>query len=568
MPFSRPGALTIAVDDDQAQELPRLLEEASAAGTRAELISGERARELEPMITPECRGALHLPDEGLIDPMRLTCAYAELAAANGAEIRLDCPALGFTRTGERLTAVDTPAGRLEAGYVVNAAGVAGGRVSALAGGEELQIWPRKGQYWILDRAFGDRLQMMVLPVPMPHTRGVQVVPTTNGSVLLGPDAQEITDADDKSTDLDSLEVILEQTERLVPSVTLDSAIKTYAANRAACEETVRVRPDARVPNLFHVGNRSTGVSASPGTADHVLELLREAGLAAADRADAVRALAKIRRLLLDEDPESSARCRPRYRPGRLRLRAGDCRRDCRAHYRSRVPARSIEGVRKRTRATAGRCQGSVCMAGVAFLCSLHTGQDPRPTFDRDPTAQRSALAVSASRMAVVGAGIAGLAAAAELSARGHVTLLDRLPVAGGVLGYEADVVRELEGRCAATGVRAYARATAIRWTDRRALDRGAGGIAGTTSTPRLRRRRPPGTQAELRIPGRGSPACCRRRWRSTSPRPSVVLGRRVAIVGAGDWAARVRRTRSRRSPSASPWSRTPAPRRRAFITIA
>ena len=375
VPFSRPGALTIALDDDQAKELPRLLEEAVAAGTRAELISGERARELEPMITPECRGALHLPDEGLIDPMRLTCAYAELAAANGAEVRLDCPALGFTRTGERLTAVDTPAGRLEAGYVINAAGVAGGRISALAGGEEIRIWPRKGQYWILDRAFGERLQMMVLPVPMPHTRGVQVVPTTNGSVLLGPDAQEITDPDDKSTDLDSLGVILGQTERLVPAVTPDSAIKTYAANRAACEETVRVRPDARVPNLIHVGNRSTGVSASPGTAEHALELLRTAGLDAADRPDAVRALPKIRRLLLDEDPESLPDVDPRYRQVVCvceQVTAAEIA----AALSVRVPARSIEGVRKRTRATAGRCQGSVCMAGVAFLCSLHTGQPP------------------------------------------------------------------------------------------------------------------------------------------------------------------------------------------------
>ena len=375
VPFSRPGALTIAIDEDQAEKLPRLRDEAVAAGTRAELLTGEEARQLEPMITPACTGAVHLPDEGLIDPMRLTCAYAELAAANGADVRLDCPALGFTRSGDRLTAVDTPAGRLEAGFVINAAGVAAGRVSALAGGEEIKIWPRKGQYWILDRAWGERLRMMVLPVPMPHTRGVQAVPTTNGSVLLGPDAEDITDPDDKGTDLDRLEAILEQTERLVPTVTVDSAIKTYAANRAACEETVRVRPDDRVRNLIHVGNRSTGVSASPGTADRVLALLRDAGLDGADRPGAVRALAKVRRLLLDEDPESLPDVDPRYRQV-----VCVCEQVTAAEIASslslRVPARSIEGVRKRTRATAGRCQGSVCMAGVAFLCSLHTGQPP------------------------------------------------------------------------------------------------------------------------------------------------------------------------------------------------
>ena len=83
VPFSRPGALSVAIDDDQAEQLPALLDEAVATGTRAELITGEQACALEPMITPDCRGAVHLPDEGLIDPMRLTCAYAERPPATG-----------------------------------------------------------------------------------------------------------------------------------------------------------------------------------------------------------------------------------------------------------------------------------------------------------------------------------------------------------------------------------------------------------------------------------------------------------------------------------------------------
>jgi glycerol-3-phosphate dehydrogenase len=375
VPFSRPGALTIAIDDAQSEQLPAIRDEAVAAGTRAELISGDQARELEPMITPECRGAVHLPDEGLIDPMRLTCAYAELAVVNGAELRLSCPALGFERDGERISAVLTPRGRVGARFVINAAGVEAGRISALAEGEEIKIWPRKGQYWILDRAFGDRMTMMVLPVPMPHTRGVQVVPTTNGSVLLGPDANDVDDPDDKATEHVGLAAILEQCERMVPSVTLDCAIKTYAANRAACEETVRLRHDTRRPNLIHVGNRSTGVSASPGTADRLLELLRADGLEAAERPDRVRSLPKVRRLLLDPDPETLGDLDPRYRQVVCVCEQVTAAEIAQA-LTSRVPARSIEGVRKRTRATAGRCQGSVCMAGVAFLCSLHTGLPP------------------------------------------------------------------------------------------------------------------------------------------------------------------------------------------------
>jgi glycerol-3-phosphate dehydrogenase len=259
--------------------------------------------------------------------------------------------------------------------VVNAAGLAGGTISALAGGEAIGIWPRKGQYWVLDRAFGERLRKMVLPVPMPHSRGVQVVPTTNGSALLGPDARDITDAADKATDTESLQALLRLTERLVPAVSLDYAIKTYAANRAAADETVRVRPDPLRPNLLQAGNRSTGVSASPATADRVLELLRDAGLDAAERPDPVRRLPAVRRLRYDNDPETLPAADPRYRQVVCvceQVTAAEIA----AAFGRPVPPRSIEGIRKRTQATGGRCQGSVCMVGVAFLCSLHTGQPP------------------------------------------------------------------------------------------------------------------------------------------------------------------------------------------------
>jgi glycerol-3-phosphate dehydrogenase len=375
VPFSRPGALTVAITDDQVAELEAICAAALAAGTRAELLTGEQARSLEPMLTPECRGAVHLPDEGLIDPVRLTCGYAEIAAANGATIRLSCPALGFEVADGLLTAVHTPDGPVRARWVINASGLAGGTISALAGGEEIRIWPRRGQYWVLDRAFGEKLHKMVLPVPMPHSRGVQVVPTTNGSALLGPDAQEITDPADKGTDPASLRAILRLTEQLVPEVSLDYAIKTYAANRAACEETVRVRPDRSRRNLFHVGNRSTGVSSSPGTAERVLELLRDAGFDRADRADPVRRLRKVRRLRHDPDPESLPDADPRYRQVVCvceQVTAAEIA----ATFDRHVPPRSIEGIRKRTQATGGRCQGSVCMVGVAFLCSLHTGMAP------------------------------------------------------------------------------------------------------------------------------------------------------------------------------------------------
>jgi glycerol-3-phosphate dehydrogenase len=375
VPFKRLGSLSVALTDEEAARLPEMLETAKSNGVKAQILSAAQARHLEPLITPDCLGALYLPEEGIIDPLRLTFGYAELAALNGAEFFVSSPVIGFEKTAGRLSAVVTPHATLPVRFVVNAAGVQADAISAHAGGEEFSMWPRKGQFWVLDREFGSRLRHLVVAVPTPTTRGVLVVPTTHGSALIGPTAQDQNDRYDKSTVHETLLNVFEKARLLVPSVSLDFAIKTYAGARPASEPVYRVKRDAKVENLVHAAAiRSTGVSSSPAVADLVLDLLREAGLSAPDRHDAATSVPRVPRLLFD-DPESLGDFDPRYRQVVCvceQVTAAEIS----AALTARVPARSIEGVRKRTRATAGRCQGAVCMAGVSFLCSLHLDLPP------------------------------------------------------------------------------------------------------------------------------------------------------------------------------------------------
>jgi glycerol-3-phosphate dehydrogenase len=356
--------------------LPHLLEVAEVNGVASEIVSAEDARRLEPMISPACRGALYLPEEGIIDPLRLTFGYAELAALNGAAFYLSSPAIGFEKTDNRLDAIVTPQGRIKARFIVNATGVQADSISALAGGEPFTMWPRKGQFWILDREFGSRLRHVVVAVPTPTTRGVLVVPTTNGSVLLGPTAEDLEDRFDRGTVPDTLQRVFEKAKALVPSVSLDYAIKTFAGVRPASDPVYRIKRDPNIANLVHAAAiRSTGVSSSPAVADLVLALLREAGLPADDRADAIMSIPPVPRLLFEEQPERLGELDRRYRQVVCvceQVTAAEIV----AALTARVPARSIDGVRKRTRATGGRCQGAVCMAGVSFLCSLQLNLPP------------------------------------------------------------------------------------------------------------------------------------------------------------------------------------------------
>jgi len=259
--------------------------------------------------------------------------------------------------------------------VVNAAGVEADRVSALAGGETLRTWPRKGQYVVLDRAFGEKLTKIVFSTHTPQTKGSNVVPTTHGSVLLGPTARDIEDRDDRATDSETVAWILENARRLVPATADAYVMKTFAANRPAGDEPHRLRTDARQPRLLHVTDRSAGVSISPAAAELALTLLQSAGLDARDRDGALDTLPPVPRLRTSPDPAALAAADPLY--GQVvcaceHVTAAEIS----AALAGPVAATSVDGVRKRTGAAYGRCQGSLCLAGISFLTAMSTGKGP------------------------------------------------------------------------------------------------------------------------------------------------------------------------------------------------
>ena len=234
----------------------------------------------------------------------------------------------------------TPRGTLRARFVINAAGVRADAVSALAGGETFRCWPRQGQYWLLDRELGARFRKVVGGVPDEHTRGIYCVPTTNRSLLLGPTADDREDPPDRAVTADVLERVLAAASRLVPAVRREYAIKTFAANRPASDTTYRLERDRNRANLIHAaGIRSTGVSGSPAIAEHVHELLAQAGAPVLDeRPDAVTALDPLPRLLHHPRAGAAVRARSSLRPGGVRLRAGDRGRDRRRLRDGAAPA--------------------------------------------------------------------------------------------------------------------------------------------------------------------------------------------------------------------------------------
>jgi len=375
VPYRRLGAVMVALDDGEGGRLEHTLLELKESGVRGEMLTARQVRDIEPLVTADCTAGLLMPDEGVIDPMALTVAYANLAATNGAAIRLGARVLGIERLDDGTSNLRTSQGAVRGRFVVNAAGLGAGAVARMAGGEDLRCWPRKGQYAVLDRAFAEQLSRIVFCTHSPTTKGINVVPTTHGSALLGPTAADIDDPDDRSTDRATVSALIESARRLVPSITPDLVIKTFAANRPASEEQHRLRFDRRVDNLLHCTDRSAGVSISPAAADLALDLLREAGMTADERPDAARALPPAPRLRTEADPQALFEDDPLF--GQVVCACEHVSAAEINHALTQpVPAISVDGVRKRTGAMYGRCQGSLCAAGISFMTALATGTGP------------------------------------------------------------------------------------------------------------------------------------------------------------------------------------------------
>jgi glycerol-3-phosphate dehydrogenase len=375
VPFRRIGAVMVATTEEEEERLAAILEQVHACGVQATALTAGQVRSAEPLVTEDCRAGLSLPDEAIIDPMRLTVAYASLAAQNGARIMLGEKVIGVQKQNVGFV-VETTDRRINARFVVNAAGLGAARISELAGGETFTSWPRRGQYLVLDRAFGSQLSKIVFSTATAKTKGINVMPTTNGSALLGPTAQDAEDGDDsRATDRETLDHVRAQAAVLVPATVEAHAIKAFAANRPASDERHRVRFDVRVPGLLHLHSRSAGVSMSPAAADSAVTLLKDAGLDVTERRDATTVLPVVQRLRTAADPQALIARDPRY--GQIVCACENVSAaEIDAALNCPVPATSVDGVRKRTGAAYGRCQGSLCMAGISFMTAMRHGQGP------------------------------------------------------------------------------------------------------------------------------------------------------------------------------------------------
>jgi glycerol-3-phosphate dehydrogenase len=360
IPVETTGACLVAWNEEEVVQLPAIEEKAAANGCRdLRRLSADELYAMEPHLGPGARAGLLIPGEAVV---------------NGVELRLDSRVTSRESDGS-IHVLGCGPDPIVARYVVNAAGLQADTIEGLFGRHRFRVRPRRGELIVYDKMARRLLSHVLLPVPTQKTKGVLVAPTVFGNVLLGPTATDVDDKEDRSTTREGLEYVQSKGGRILPALVNEEVTATYAGLRAATESSdYQIHFDPVLRYLCLGGIRSTGLSASLGLAEHAVELL--AGPLSMtlkrDRKKVRMPPVGERMVRAYEDASLIARD-PEY--GRIvchceRVTAGEIR----DALRSPVPARGLEGLRRRTRCLQGRCQGFYCLGGLVSLVARETGR--------------------------------------------------------------------------------------------------------------------------------------------------------------------------------------------------
>ena len=377
-PFKRCGIIVAALHHDEMKIVEHLYMQGVENNVIGiELCSRSRILELEPKLSSDTAGGLYAPGGGIIEPYRFVFALVESALKNGVRLLTDFKVNEAKRqndNGGGYWIIRAEDGReLKARYVINAAGLFADGISKIFGAEEFEIKARKGEYFLLDRLTRACPSRVVFPVPSAVSKGMLVIPTVEGTALVGPTADEVDDKEDFSTTTNHLEKILVSGKTIIPSLSQNDVITSFAGLRPCLDSDFYIAPSQKAPGFVQVaGIQSPGLTASPAIGEYVKNILLEMGLRLTEKPGwdpRVEDRPFARELdfngldsLIAKDPAwGNIVCR--------------CENVSEAEIVQAVKLghTTLDGVKYFTRAQMGRCQGGFCTYKIIKLIMRETG---------------------------------------------------------------------------------------------------------------------------------------------------------------------------------------------------
>jgi glycerol-3-phosphate dehydrogenase len=367
LPFSRVGETMVAWKDEELEILREKYCDAKRDRFVVEWLSSDQLYAKHPSLGKGAHGAIHIPDEIIVDPFSTVYAYVLDAHTNGVRYLPNSSVRSAAHEKDRwiLEVGDT---FIQTGLVINAAGLQGDRVDRMAGFQDFTIQPRKGQFVVFDKLAASQVESIIVPTPNDTGRGVLILPTIFGNVMVGPTAEEIEDREDRSNDTKVIESLIRASNAIIPSLREYPIVTTFAGMRPATEHSEYQIINHCEEGWITVGGiRSTGLSAGLGIAEYVTDLVhhRFNPKPPGDiKPIQVPNLSVGRRRpweLGDEEEDREVVCHCEL------VTLGEIK----TSHASVVPPQSLKALCRRTRAGYGRCQGFFCGARVRQLYGQH-----------------------------------------------------------------------------------------------------------------------------------------------------------------------------------------------------
>lgn len=372
--YIKNGSLVIGFDEEDKAVLETLLERGQKNGvTGLRLLNDAEVHALEPNLSPNVKYALHAPSGAIICPYELAVAAIGNAMDNGADLKCNFEVNDICKMGDAF-AVSSKNDWVQAKFVVNAAGVYSDEIAKLIGDYSIDVHPRKGEYILLDKGEGSILNHTVFRTPSEKGKGILVTPTVDNNLLLGPTSVDRMDKTDAGTTKEGFSKILQEASENVEGIPFHKAITSFCGLRAVGNTGDFIIRSPQKGFVHAAGIESPGLSASPAIAEYIVDMLKEQGLELEEKTDfnpERKPMHGFREANMEEK-NRMIKENPAY--GKIVCR---CEKVTEGEIldalRQNPKATDLDGVKRRTRAQMGRCQGGFCGPYIVELIAKEMG---------------------------------------------------------------------------------------------------------------------------------------------------------------------------------------------------
>lgn len=387
VPFKRIGSLVVGSNEEDMEKIKKLYKKGIANKVPdLRIIDREEVLRMEPNLNPEIKFALYSPTCGITSPFELTVALAENAMDNGAELLLNSEVIDIKKLDKRFQII-TKEKQLEAKYVINCSGVYADKINSMV--EEapsFKIDVKRGQYLVLDKSAGNLIKNVIQQSKTENEKGILLIPTVHGNLMIGPGLEETNDKEGTETTAEMLNSICKKAIKTCPNIPLNQVIRSFSGLKAKGDTggdagDFIIEESHEAKGFINVaGIASPGLTCSPTISELVVKMVKnmferneEAFIEKENFNPKRRKVIRFKELK-DKEKVELIKNNPKY--GRVICRCETITEGeiIDAIHRN-AGATTVKGVKKRTGASLGRCQGGFCGPKIVEILARELGKE-------------------------------------------------------------------------------------------------------------------------------------------------------------------------------------------------